>query len=273
MNTTYRQKKNRRAGYLELLVFLLMPLFIASCGLLFGDRAQPGSEDSTNQPELAGITAECSANNRCPALCKKMFNGEPDRLDKCLTLQSSDVGEINAVYSSMEKGSWSTIKPAYMKVLVEFDDELWPEFAKVNEKAFARNMLLWVAKQKEAAELLDEGESGDDGDSEGSLILKNAFSVLGLPAHKDKVVIEGMKQYVDDSKNKQNFFQVSAFNKNDEAFKAGYTLLKAECEGRASCMKKFYCDIDEDIVFGRLNSLDLGSEIEGGGLYKSECDN
>ena len=74
-----------------------------------------------------------------------------------------------------------------------------------------------------------------------------------------------------DENKQQNFFQAAVLNKNDSAFKAGHTLLKAECKSQKSCIKSFYCATDEDIVFGKLNSLGLGAEVDGGGLFPNEC--
>ncbi len=253
-------------GCVFLLVLPVAIFFFSSCGFLFGG-AQNQTEESALKPELAGETVTCSESSRCNTLCKKMFSAEADRLEKCLKLKSSDVGELYTAYSSMERGNWSVIKAEYMQVLTDFDEDIWPEFAKRNDKVSAREMLLWVAKGKDVATLLD---NEDDDEEEGSKILKRAFAVLGAPAEKDKVVIEGMKKNVDTTK-QQNFFQVSVLNKNDDAFQAGHTLLKAECKNQKSCIKSFYCATDEDIVFGKLNSLGLGAEVDGGGLFPDEC--
>ena len=256
-----------KQGYLLRAVGLLCVLvFTSSCGFLFGGDNTPNTTDeSALKTELTGESVTCSESNRCNTFCKKMFSAELDRLEKCLKFKSSGVGDIHTAYSSMERGRWSAIKAEYMQVLTEFDDQIWPEFAQRKNKISAREMLLWVAKQKEVALLLDKGD-----EEEGSKILKNAFSVLGEPAEKDKAVIKGMEKKVETAKN-QNFFQTAVMNKNDEAFKAGHTLLTAECKSQKSCIKSFYCDTDEDIVFGKLNTLGLGKEISGGGLFRSNC--
>ena len=174
---------------------------------------------------------------------------------------SFEIGQLNIVYSAMEKGNWDSIKQEYLKSLVDFDDSIWVKYARVNNKVSAREMLLWVAKEEDVAELLDEDR----------FVLKNAFTVLGSPAHKDIVVFEGMKVNLDIDRN-QTFFEVSALNKNDKAFKAAHELLTEECEEQKNCIKNLYCDLNQSVVFGKLNELELGVGTFGRNLYADQCD-
>ncbi len=237
-------------------LFFLSVLFLSSsCGLFSGEEAT----DDEKSTALLREAGECST-SRCVALCDELFSADASLLSRCLEQDSANVDQINSTYRAMDRGNWEAIKPESLKTLIEFDDDIWPEFARVNDKLSARDMLFWVAEEKEVSALLD-----DD-----NIVLKNAFSVLGAPVHE--AVLEGMTKNVDED-NDRVFFQVSVINNNEDAFKSAHELLKEECDERTVCIKQVYCDINEDIVFGKLNELGLGQEVDSGGLYKDACGN
>lgn len=230
-----------------------------SCGLFSSE--EKGEEDSSTPVFTGDSSLECADSSRCVEICKKLFSAESHFLSKCLKANSFEIGQINVVYSAMEKGSWDSIKQEHLKSLVDFDDSIWVKYARVNNRVSAREMLLWVAKEEDVAALLD-----DD-----NLVLKNAFTVLGAASYKDIAVFEGMKKNVDIDRN-QAFFEVSALNKNDKAFKAAHALLKEECEERKNCIKQLYCELNQSVVFGKLNELELAADVGGRNLYADECD-
>ena len=245
----------------NILFFLFIVSFSGSCGL-FSSESEKKDEDDENVDKFRGdISLECSQSERCKGYCNDLFAANPSLLSKCLDQESDDVTNLNAVISSMEKSSWDSIKKEPLYILVNFDDSIWPKYASVNSTVSAQEMLLWVAKEEEVADLLDEKNE----------VLRKAFTILGAPAHKDSVVFEGMKQDVD-LDNRQSFFEVSALNKNDKAFRAAHDLLKEECNSKA-CIKRLYCDIDATFVFGKLNELELGgdADADGDSLHRDEC--
>lgn len=242
--------------FLSVLSFIFILLFISSCGL-FSDEEE--EEDSSTPTFTGDSSLECADSRRCVEICKKLFSAESHFLSKCLKTNSFEIGQINVVYSAMEKGNWDAIKQEQLKSLVDFDESIWVKYARVNNRVSAREMLLWVAKEEAVAELLDEDH----------LVLKNAFTTLGAPAYENIVVFEGMKTNVDIDRN-QTFFEVSALNKNDRAFKAAHGLLEEECEEQKNCIKTLYCDVNQFVVFGKLNELELG--VGGRDLYPDQCD-
>ena len=234
--------------------------FGSSCGLFSEDS---GDDEVGEADKFGGVTTlECSSSQRCRGYCDKWFTTNSSLLDKCFEQESDDITKLNATILSMEKGSWDSIKTENLHILTKFDEDLWPKYASVNNKPSLREMLIWVAENEEIADLLDE-------DNE---VLKNAFTILGAPTHEDEAMFEGMKQDVDVDR-RRTFFEVSVFNNNNEAFKAAHALLKEECNDRRTCVKKVYCDIDVDSVFGRLNELELGedADTDGDSLHRDEC--
>lgn len=246
--------------FLSILVFFLIVGVGSSCGFFTGSSEETGGKDDT---EFKGVTSlKCSDSQRCKTYCNKWFATKSSLLRKCLDQESADVSTLNGVLASMEKGSWDSIKPEELHVLTEFDEDIWPEYASINNKTSARDMLLWVAEEEKIADKLDGNKA----------VLKNAFSVFGAPAHRDQVVFEGMKKDVDIERHR-TFFEVSVFNNNNKAFKEAHNLLKEECNNRKTCIKTVYCDIGVDNVFGRLNELELGqdADTDGDSLHRDEC--
>ena len=247
--------------FLSILVFFLIVGVGSSCGFFTGSSGKAEAEDNT---EFKGVTSlKCSDSQRCKTYCDKWFATKSSLLRECLDQESADVNTLNSVLASMEKGSWNSIKPEELHILTEFDEDIWPEYASVNNKISARDMLLWVAEEEEIADKLNGNKA----------VLKNAFSVfMGPGPHRDQVVLEGMKKDVDIERNR-TFFEVSRDNNNNKAFKEAHNLLKEECNDRKSCIKKVYCDIDKDPVFGRLNELELGqdADTDGSSLHRDEC--
>ena len=217
--------------------------FSVSCGL--GDA----SEGDDSEGKLKFVEAECTDDQRCKEQCKKLFGLEADLLDKCLKQDSADVSQLNVVISAMDKGNWTSIKPEPLKILVDFDEDIWVKYADVNI-ARAKEMLVWVAKNEEIA-----GHLGDE-----QAPLRVAFAnVGGERFHEDKRVIEGMKVDVEGNKNR-TFFEESVHSENDTAFKAAHELLKRECDEEKTCIKTLYCEIGESVVVGKLNALELGGD-------------
>ena len=228
-----------------------------SCGL--GDD----SKEEGSEGEIKFVDAECTEDPRCEERCKKLFSLETDLLNKCLEQDSADVNQLNIVVSAMDKGNWNSIKPEPLKILVDFDEDIWVKYVGVNI-ARTKEMLVWVAKNEEIANHLGDEQAP----------LKVAFaSVGGERFHEDIRVIEGMKAEVEGNTGR-TFFEESVHNQNDTAFKAAHRLLKRECDERKTCIKKVYCDIGESVVFGKLNNLDLGGDAVGSGdeLHQSTCD-
>ena len=55
----------------------------------------------------------------------------------------------------MKQGNWSAIQADDIEVLAEFDLEIWFQYADTNRR-YSLNMLEWIAKTPEAANLLDD---------------------------------------------------------------------------------------------------------------------
>ena len=240
-------------------LFLFIVTFQSSCGLFSDSTGDDEDPDDKNGPNLE-TSVECSDSARCKQQCNKLFTTDASLLDKCLDQKSSDVSQINAAFSPMEKANWDSIKAISLDVLVDFDKNIWPKYAGIN-RVKAREMLLWVAKNDDIADLLDEDHN----------ILRNAFSTLGSTSYDEKVQT-GMTEDVDLEENR-TFFEVSIHNNNDKAFKAAHELLKEECgENDRFCVREVYCSIENDLVFGTLNRLELGEDADSDGtLNRSDC--
>ena len=198
--------------------------------------------------------------------CRRLFFRDSSVVEKCGRRSVTEVRYMRRTVLAMERGQWTSIQASELKVVIEFDEEfdenLWLDHAAISKEG-SQDMLVWVAEEKEIAELLD-----DDGE-----VLKAAFGKLGALYGRD-AVLEGMKNRVDRTHGR-NFFEIAAVNRNDDAFKNAHDLLKAECEDKEDervCMKDVYCSSCADTIFGRLNGLGLGEDVERDGeLHKSEC--
>ncbi len=241
-------------------LFLFIVTFQSSCGL-FGDSTV-GDEDPDDGKNVLDLedAVECSDSARCKQQCNKLFTTDASLLEKCLDQKSSDISQINAAFAPMEKANWEAVKALPLAFLVDFDEDIWPKYAGIN-RVKAREMLLWVAKNDDIADLLDEDHN----------VLRNAFSALGSSSY-DKKVQAGMIEDVDLEEN-HTFFEVSVHNNNDKAFRAAHELLKEECgENDKLCVKKVYCDIGHDPVFGTLKRLELGEDADSDGtLNRDDC--
>ena len=232
--------------------------------LVQGSCILPKTDESTIQltPGEGGAGAECSTVPQCQLRCSTVFETSKDLYDKCLQETADDVIELDKAISAMEKGSWKSIKAESLKVLVGFDEDIWPKYAGVRNKTTVQEMLLWVTENEDIANHLDEEHE----------VLKNAFSVLGAPASQSEVVREGMKKDVD-IKEKRTFFEVSVFKKNKPAFEKAHQLLVKECDKDRFCIKNFYCALNKTLVFGKLNEYDLAKDTQkGGSLNQADCD-
>ena len=248
-------------GCFSLFFYFFVLVFNSSCGFLGEDS---NNEDSKDVNSTINTSTLCSDSSRCQVFCNKLFKIDPILLEQCLDAESDDVANINAAISSMKKGNWNSINDNHLSSLIDFDASIWPYYAGVNDKILAQDMLLWVAKSQEIAKLLDEDHK----------VLRKAFSVLGASAIESELVFEGMKKDVDRSK-LQSFFEVSVLENNDIAFKAAHKLLKEDCDDVHFCIKRVYCDVNQTIVFGKLNELNLGGEadLDGDNLHLLECNN
>ena len=238
-------------------------MFFVSCGL-FSREDSKSNPANTEDPQFTGsVSIACQNSQRCKTWCDNLFLTD-QLLNKCLNQTTDDVSHLHSVLSAMEKGNWKSIKPEHLSTVIKFDDDLWPKYASVNNRALAQTMLLWIAEESEVAEFL----VGDQ------KVLKNAFQVLGTPGAEDKLVLKGLRKDVD-LENDQTFFEVSAHKKNDNGFKAVHALLKEECKEQKSCVKRVYCEIDQTVVFGKLNRLGLGgdADADGDSLHQDECKN
>lgn len=234
--------------------------FSSSCGVFSSQNSK--LEEVTGGNEFKGSTStECQTSQRCKVHCNNLFI-QKSLLEKCLSQTTAQVSKLHAALSAMEKGNWSSIKAEHLQVLVDFDEDLWPKYAGVNNRELAHAMIQWVASEPKVADFLQDDQRA----------LRNALLVLGAPGNGDReIILKGLKEDVD-LEREQSFFEVSALKKNDNAFRAGHAVLKEECEERKSCIKKLYCDVNQTVVFAKLNSLGLGGDADdGGSLYADEC--
>ena len=236
-----------------LVIFLGVMLFFTSC---------PSSEQNNQTTNTGGNNTMCSTDSNCPVLCKTIFETSKKLYDKCLQETSINVAELSKAILAMDKGSWKSIKAESLQALVNFDTDIWPKYAGVQNKTTIQEMLLWVAEEESIANHVYQE------------VLKKAFTVLGSPAEKTKVVQEGMKENVDTKENR-SFLEVSVFNKNKKAFEQAHKLLIEDCEESRFCVQKFYCCLlNKTLVFQKLNEYDLAKDAnKSGSFYQSDCDN
>ena len=246
--------------YVCFLILCLVAILVNSSCKLGGGQTSDSTKVTLTEGKDGEDSVECSTRPACQLKCKTVFETSKDLYDKCLEEKSDDVIELDRAISAMEKGSWKSIKPGALKVLVDFDEDLWPKYAGVRDKDIVQDMLLWVAENPDVSEHVYQE------------VLKKAFTVLGQPASEDEVVREGMTKDVD-IKEKRTFFEVSAFKKNQSAFESAHELLVQECNEDPYCIRKFYCALNKTLVFGKLNSWDLAeSAQQSGSLNQSDCD-
>ena len=242
------------------LVILLLSLnFLGAC---FSNTKPPPEDDSA---EFKGdVSINCSDSVKCENNCNLLFVTDVDRLDKCLDSKGDEISSIKSVVDAMSGGNWDGIKADDLEVLTTFDTDIWLEYAQINNKPNVREMLLWVAEEQGVGALVNNNK--------GLEILEVAFRTLGSSASEDKRVQEGLKKEVD-LETGETFLEVSALAENDEAFKAAHRMLKDHCDEDARCMKNLYCDVNEDVVFSKLNELELADEVDsdGGQLLPREC--
>ena len=233
--------------------------------LFLHSSCQPSSkkdpQTSLNQNPEGGASAECSTVPKCQLRCTTTFETSKKLYDKCLEETSDDVIELDKAISGMEKGNWKVIKAESLKVLVDFDQDIWPKYAGVRNKTTVQEMLLWIAENEDIAEHVYQK------------VLEQAFYVLGANANKGEMIREGLKVYVDTKENR-SFFEVSAFKKNRKAFEEAHKLITEECSKDPYCLKKFYCELNKTLVFGKLNQYGLAQDTQkSGSLYQADCSN
>lgn len=242
--------------YLSFFILFLFVLLNSSCTPT--EEAEPPSD-----PTII-VNKDCDLDKVCVSRCQQAFSTNSTLLKNCLREEPETVDLITSSTTAMEKRQWSSIKAQELKALVDFDKDTWVKYSNVSNKTSAREMLLWIAKTEEIAESLD-----NDGQ-----VLKNAFSVLGASNYyEDQRALQGMKQNID-LKERQGFFEVSAFNENKKAFQNAHKVLKEECgASNKNCLKEFYCGIYHSLVFGMLNELGLGADTgsDGSRLHADEC--
>ncbi len=243
-----------------LLFLCLIFFFSGSCGLKPSEEGS-GEGDVKLTSGAEGTAGVCSGSAPCKRTCKKIFETSAKLYEICLEETTSDVAHLNKVISAMEKGNWKSIKGDSLKVLMAFDKDIWPKYAGIRDKTTIEEMLLWVAEDENIAMHLDEKHN----------VLRRAFTVLGAPAGEDTVVQKGMERNVD-TKEKRNFFEVSAFHNNRKAFEGAHNLLKEECDEDSFCIEKFYCKIEKTLVFGKLNVYGLAKDAKrSGSLHQEDC--
>ena len=257
-SVSLQKKPENPAHWIGTAFFLcLILVFNSSC------LPNPSEEESDRATLTSGANGGvCSVSTACQKTCKKIFETSANLYEKCLEETTDDVSDLNKVISAMEKGNWKSIKGGSLKVLMDFDKDIWPKYAGIRDKATIEEMLLWVAENEDIATHLDEKHQ----------VLKRAFTVLGAPAGADTVVREGMEKDVD-KKEKLSFFEVSAFENNKPAFEGAHQLLKEECEEELFCIEKFYCKLNKTLVFGKLNNYGLAEDAKkSGSFYQEDCD-
>ena len=229
-----------------------MTLYV-TCSTSVSNNSEAELED------IFGGESICKDNPSCVDNCQELFARSSSLADRCGELSVRDVRNMKRIVLAMERGQWDSIEVDELEVIVDFDIGFWLEHVGISKES-ARNMLVWVAEETEIAELLD-----DEGE-----VLKRAFEEIG-EAYEDNAVIEGMKDRIDRIDNR-NFFELAAINDNEDAFTNAHHLLKEECDEDRVCMKGVYCSSCADIIFGQLNRLDLGDDVDRDGLlHKTEC--
>ena len=234
--------------------------FAVFCLYISCSSSSSNSENELDQFEKTfGRISKCSENPGCKSDCRRLFIKDSSLVERCSSRSITDVRYMKKIVLAMERGQWSSIQASELEVVFEFNRDLWLDHAAISKNS-SREMLVWVAEEEEIAELLD-----DDG-----RVLKTAFKEVGS-SYGDNSVIEGMKDRVDLTDNR-NFFEIAAVNDNNDAFKNAHNLLKKECDEERVCIKQVYCSSCADIIFGRLNELDLGEDADSDGLlHKTEC--
>ena len=246
---------------MKLFLFLVF-LFIG--GAISCQPPEDTVDDKPSLEELDKLGAKCNSELRCKDQCEKWFTGTSSLLKKCLSSPHNDMIRMTQVIAAMERASWKTINETDLSILNQFNESLWQNYAKINNRRPIREMLLWIASTEKIADHLDKE----------NIILKNAFTIMGktqVDRTEDTAVITGMKQDIDLNTH-QHFLEVSALEGTESAFKAAHELLKTECNEQKICMKNFYCYLNTPIVFGALNRLKLGEDVDSDGeLSSGEC--
>ena len=226
-------------------------LFVILCGCSSPQSSTDLERSRQGDSGVFAVQTICNQDDRCVIDCRELFVGDSDHASKCMKQTVGDVRVLKTVIALMEKGSWSSVKPDQLERALEFDSDLWLPYVSAN-KSHNREFLKFIAEEPQAAELIDDNE-----------ILRQAFMSLVLLGSPDDKVLDGMQRYVDEDDN-QTFFGVAALNKNNEAFEEGHRLLSDVCQQRKLCLQRVYCGIYEDIVFARLNELNLSDEVTDG---------
>ena len=248
-------------------ITIILSFFYVSCGFLFPDLGDSTDKNPTTPKTTTASFVACSSNGTCQKRCKEMFSSDSSLLKKCLKEDTNDVGKMRAAFTGMSDGNWTSVKAKDLKILLEFNNEIWLKYAGINYQN-SKNMLFWIAKNKDIGELLSTTDGDNDDEEEpDQAILKKAFKKLGESGN----IFKGMKEEVDD-KEEISFLEVCAFEKNEPAFTSAHRVLKEECNDRESCVKNFYCELSKDVVFGMLNKLKLAEDaIQGNVIHSNLC--
>ena len=230
------------------IVFICI-FFIVSCSGLFSDLEKQWSSFSSSSDTVRAV---CS--DQCESYCRDVFSFS-DHYEKCVDLGYSSAQKVESVYSRMEKGNWSSITSEELDVLVDISIEPWLRQAR-SFHASAKEMLLWIAKNKDIARLLDD---------EGSILKEG----LGSVSYKRNVrgLKEGLSLQLEDGK---RFLEVMAWERNDEGLKKMHQLILNVCGNRDGCIEDVYCTYkDEDIVFESITDLELHSDFSDVDVFHS----
>lgn len=232
------------------IIFFFIILFYSSCGLQSQNMNNHVNADTktTKKEKPKIIKSICEDNNNCKNICNNLFQDE--LLDRCYEQSVSDVNQLKVVINNMRKNKWKNIKSQSLKILTDFDKDIWAKYSGTND-IFSKDMLIWIAKNPDIAEILDPS----------SRVLKNAFIELGSAFDKEDKIKYGMKCHIEEqNKEPYSFFAVSALEGNSKAFEAGHKLLSEECENtdevlQFTCIKQIYCSLNH-IVFSELKNID-----------------
>ena len=233
---------------MSLIVVVLTIAALWGCGSIAPSLDESQADANSSSGVFVGGT-NCRQDTHCEQDCREAFVGNSQLVDRCQNQKVSEVKVIKEVMKLIKNGAWASIKEDKAEIALEFDRKLWLDYVDVNKEK-AKNFLAWVAEHPRIAKLLDT-----DGEA-----LERAFMGIVLLGSKTERIFAGMQTDVNKDK-RQTFFEMAVLNDNDDAFKSAHRLLADTCEKRQVCVRRVYCSIYKDLIFARINTLDLVEDV------------